>query len=64
MSDGENSAAAVGEEQVVESKPGPEEVAEKVEVSYPLKIVYCGNCGLPPEVKLKYLFLKCKLVMA
>jgi len=22
---------------------------EKVEISYPMKVVYCGHCGLPPE---------------
>jgi hypothetical protein len=22
----------------------------KPEVSYPLTVIYCGNCGLPPEV--------------
>lgn len=28
------------------------EAPEPVEpVSYPLTVIYCGNCGLPPEVR-------------
>jgi len=34
---------------VVDAKEGTAEEEKKVEVAYPLQVVYCGNCGLPPE---------------
>lgn len=47
MEDGEN-APVVESQAPGESVEVDEAPAEKIE--YPLKVAYCGNCGLPPEV--------------
>jgi len=34
--------------EIVAEQPEPEKIPAVV-ISYPLSVVYCGNCGLPPE---------------
>jgi len=50
MSESENpSAANPAKETPGESPVVSDAVVEKVEISYPMRVVYCGHCGLPPE---------------
>lgn len=51
-----NTPATEAQEEVTndvkDAPPAPEETDNPVKepISYPLKVTYCGNCGLPPEV--------------
>jgi len=44
-----NNAPKVEEQAADKPESDSPSIKEKIEVSYPLKVTYCGNCGLPPE---------------